>query len=186
MSAVAPVPASSHRVRVLVAIGDRALAARWRAIVHAGGHHIVESADESDVLLADETSHPPVDAVITITHVRSGGVGRLRAAATDAQIDAAIRAVAAGLLVRSPQAAGPGFGALDDHPPETLLTPREIEVLDCMSDGLTNKLIARRLDVSLHTVKFHVESVLRKLGVTTRTRAVALMLERRRAQERVF
>jgi DNA-binding CsgD family transcriptional regulator len=51
-----------------------------------------------------------------------------------------------------------------------------------MADGMTNKSIARRLDISLHTVKFHVESVFRKLGTHNRTEAVAKALERRRQE----
>ncbi|MGA7065109.1 MAG: helix-turn-helix transcriptional regulator, partial [Pseudolabrys sp.] len=54
---------------------------------------------------------------------------------------------------------------------------RELEVLSAIMDGLTNKLIARQLDISLHTVKFHVESVFRKLEVGTRAEAVAKALE---------
>lgn len=61
---------------------------------------------------------------------------------------------------------------MDESNLRTLLTPRELDVLSALSEGLTNKLIARRLDISLHTVKFHVESLFRKLGVRTRTEAV--------------
>src|ERR1700730_12063368 len=61
-----------------------------------------------------------------------------------------------------------------------LLTPRELEVLAALAEGMTNKAIARRLNISLHTVKFHVESVFRKLGARTRTEAVAKASERRR------
>jgi len=61
-----------------------------------------------------------------------------------------------------------------------LLTPRELEVLAALAEGMTNKAIARRLDISLHTVKFHVESLFRKLGARTRTEAVAKASERRR------
>jgi DNA-binding NarL/FixJ family response regulator len=46
-------------------------------------------------------------------------------------------------------------------------------------EGLTNKAIARRLEISLHTVKFHVESLFRKLGARTRTEALAKAAERR-------
>ena len=60
-----------------------------------------------------------------------------------------------------------------------LLTPREIEVLDAIGEGLTNKAIARQLDISPHTVKFHLESLFRKLGARTRTEAVAKASERR-------
>jgi DNA-binding CsgD family transcriptional regulator len=109
-------------------------------------------------------------------------VGSLAADVTATQLDAALRAVTAGLLVRSPEPTPPGFGALVDNSTEPLLTPREIEVLECIGEGLTNKLIARRLDISLHTVKFHIESLLRKLGATTRAQALALLLERRRSR----
>jgi DNA-binding CsgD family transcriptional regulator len=47
---------------------------------------------------------------------------------------------------------------------------------------MTNKAIARRLNISLHTVKFHVESLFRKLGARTRTEAVAKGFERRRCE----
>jgi DNA-binding NarL/FixJ family response regulator len=66
---------------------------------------------------------------------------------------------------------------LDESDSPELLTPRELDVLHAIMDGLTNKLIARQLDISLHTVKFHVESVFRKLGVRTRAEAVAKALE---------
>ena len=52
------------------------------------------------------------------------------------------------------------------------LTPRELEVLRLMAEGLPNKTIALRLGISEHTVKFHVNAILGKLGVTSRTEAV--------------
>ena len=72
-----------------------------------------------------------------------------------------------------------GFAAAPDAEPRALLTPRELEVLGAIGEGLTNKAIARRLEISLHTVKFHVESLLRKLGARTRTEALAKATERR-------
>jgi DNA-binding CsgD family transcriptional regulator len=54
------------------------------------------------------------------------------------------------------------------------LTPREREILQQMAEGLPNKQIALRLSISLHTVKFHVASILAKLGVQSRTEAVTL------------
>ena len=53
------------------------------------------------------------------------------------------------------------------------LTPREIEVLALLAEGASNKTIARRLGISVHTVKFHVGSLLDKLDATGRTDAVA-------------
>ena len=55
----------------------------------------------------------------------------------------------------------------------TGLTPREIEVLNLMAEGASNKTIARRLEISIHTVKFHVGSLLDKLDAAGRTDAVA-------------
>ena len=52
------------------------------------------------------------------------------------------------------------------------LTPREVEVLQLLAEGLANKAIARKLDISDHTVKFHVNAILSKLGAQSRTEAV--------------
>ncbi|HKC74673.1 MAG TPA: response regulator transcription factor, partial [Chloroflexota bacterium] len=54
------------------------------------------------------------------------------------------------------------------------LTPREIEVLGMLAEGLGNKTIARRLGISEHTVKFHVGSIFAKLDASSRTEAVTL------------
>ena len=72
-----------------------------------------------------------------------------------------------------------GFAPMPEPGEQTLFTPRELEVLAAIGDGLTNKMIARRLDISPHTVKFHVESLLKKLGARTRAEAVAKAREQR-------
>jgi NarL family two-component system response regulator LiaR len=59
------------------------------------------------------------------------------------------------------------------------LSPRECDVLKLMSDGLRNSDIADRLIIGRSTVKYHVSSILTKLGVETRTEAVALALQNR-------
>jgi DNA-binding CsgD family transcriptional regulator len=53
------------------------------------------------------------------------------------------------------------------------LTPREREVLELLTEGASNKIIARRLGISIHTAKFHVGRVIDKLDATGRTDAVA-------------
>ncbi len=58
--------------------------------------------------------------------------------------------------------------------PSVALTPREIEVLRLLADGASNKIIAHKLGISDHTVKFHVTSILSKLNAGTRTEAVTL------------
>lgn len=54
------------------------------------------------------------------------------------------------------------------------LTPREIQVLNQLANGLTNKAIAKTLNISEHTVKFHISAVLSKLNVSSRTEAVSV------------
>jgi DNA-binding NarL/FixJ family response regulator len=58
--------------------------------------------------------------------------------------------------------------------PSAALTPREIEVLRLLADGASNKIIAHKLGISDHTVKFHVTSILSKMNAGTRTEAVTL------------
>ena len=67
---------------------------------------------------------------------------------------------------------GPGEAAVETSAAGASLTPREAEVLRLLSEGLANKEIAARLSFSTHTAKFHVESILRKLGAANRAEAV--------------
>jgi DNA-binding CsgD family transcriptional regulator len=60
--------------------------------------------------------------------------------------------------------------------PATLLSPRELEVLQMVALGLTNGEIAGRLLVSIHAVKFHLAAIYKKLSVKNRTEAVAVFL----------
>jgi len=60
--------------------------------------------------------------------------------------------------------------------PEDVLSPREFEVLQWASLGLTNAQIAQRLNVTVHAVKFHLGAIYRKLAVSNRTTAVGLYL----------
>ena len=57
--------------------------------------------------------------------------------------------------------------------PETSLTQREIELLQLVADGLSNKAVAQRLSISENTVKYHLKNILQKLGVQNRTEAVS-------------
>lgn len=61
---------------------------------------------------------------------------------------------------------------------EEALTPREIQVLELLAEGLANKAIAERLSISDQTVKFHVAAILGKLGVANRTEAVRVAVRR--------
>jgi two-component system, NarL family, response regulator YdfI len=99
------------------------------------------------------------------------------------QIVAGLEAAAAGLIVLHPAEFDAMFPAAEpaSSPLAELiepLTPRESEVLQMLASGLANKEIATRLAISEHTVKFHVASILGKLGAASRTEAVTLGIRR--------
>ena len=101
--------------------------------------------------------------------------------ATAEEILQAVVAVAAGLVVLHPDSIDlllPVLSSVtqpvDEANPVQALTPREIEVLGMLAEGLGNKAIARRLRISEHTVKFHVSSIFTKLNARSRTEAVTL------------
>lgn len=100
------------------------------------------------------------------------------------QLVATVRAVAQGLVVINPEVGGHliGVGELWSHTatddPVEDLTPREREVLQLVALGLANKMIAHRLSLSEHTVKFHVASILTKLNAASRTEAVTVAARR--------
>ena len=97
-----------------------------------------------------------------------------------AALTAAVRAAASGLIVLDPTVAGATgvhAHARANESGETL-TARERQVLLLVAEGLPNKAIARELGISEHTAKFHVGSLLGKLGAASRTEAVTLATRR--------
>ena len=103
--------------------------------------------------------------------------------ATPEQLRAALEAAAAGLVVVHPSELDTVLPATVGSPVavDDLLEPltrREREVLQMLAAGLANKEIAARLAISDHTVKFHVASILGKLGASTRTEAVSAGIRR--------
>lgn len=145
------------------------------------GWNIVELAGASEVglvILGDNRNDYQMLAGSTI---RSWAY--LLKEADAAEILGAVRAVAAGLVVLdrslAPLLVVESPLAQESQPAlaetgEEVLTAREREVLQLMAQGLPNKQIAARLSISQHTVKFHVASILAKLGAASRTEAVTL------------
>ena len=132
---------------------------------------VVPHPDLADVVLAGPNGWPGERPVVSL----GGGdrfAGQLAPDASPEQIAAAVRAVAAGLIVRMPEGEG-GFAPMDEPVSGDLLTPRELDVLRAMGEGGSNKVIARQLGISLHTVKFHVEALFRKFDAHSRAEAVA-------------
>ena len=181
MSEAARKLAPTARLRVAIYAMDLLRRTALSRVVAEAGHIVVGAEDAADVVLADGDCVPgETRPVVTLGSTGGDRPGMLSRDASADQIDAAIRAVSAGLIVRLPEAMDAGFGAMRETDGHALLTPRELEVLVTLAEGMTNKAIARRLNISLHTVKFHVESLFRKLGARTRTEAVVKASERRR------
>ena len=131
-------------------------------VTHAG--HAVVDASSADVVLLDGATTPQ----------------QIEAALQAAAGDAPVRGVPEPVVDLRPRR---GFEELAERAAGVLLTPRELDVLAAIGAGSSNKAIARDLGISLHTVKFHIESLFRKLGARTRAEAVAKGLERRETVE---
>jgi len=115
--------------------------------------------------------------------LQAGALGCLPKTASAAELAEAARRLAAGETMLHPATTTAllqqlRHGAAPAAPPPERLTPREIEVLQAVSAGLTNKAIALRLGVSEHTVKFHLSAAMSKLGAASRAEAVALAIQR--------
>ncbi len=110
--------------------------------------------------------------------IAAGARGGLPRDVESGPLLAALQAVAQGMVVVDPALASALLPAAGRHrdraspAPAEDLTPRELEVLQLLADGLSNKQMARRLGVSEHTVKFHVNAILSKMDAHTRTEAV--------------
>lgn len=127
-------------------------------------------ASSASVVLLSEESW-------TAEAVRSGVRAILPSKASATEIMAAVEAAAAGLAAVDPKDLDALLAIVPPAPVSTgspTLTARELEVLRMMAEGAANKAIAWKLDISEHTVKFHVASILGKLGASTRTEAVTI------------
>ena len=166
------------RVAVLAADPRRAL--QLSRVVREAGHDVVQDIAHASLVLTDGVAvRGGVRSISLGTEACDNHSGRLPRDATPEQIDVALRAVAAGLTVSIAEQPERRFEAQADPDEPTLLTPREIEVLRDVADGKTNKEIAAHLGISLHTVKFHLESLMRKLDASSRAEAVSKCMRRR-------
>ncbi|HEY2837579.1 MAG TPA: response regulator transcription factor [Pirellulales bacterium] len=134
---------------------------------------------EANVVILSDHSDPRLLA----DALRTGARAVLPSDVSTDQLVAALEAAAAGLIIVHPAEVNVMFPAAEpaSRPIAELaepLTPRESEVLQMLASGLPNKEIAARLAISEHTVKFHVASILGKLGAASRTEAVALGIRR--------
>ncbi len=133
-------------------------------------HDLLELAPSAAlIVLADDPQR-----AWTADLLRAGVRGVLPRDATPGQIVSAVEAAAAGLAVLPAEDVDSILAAPRTARSMEPLTPREIEVLAMLAEGVSNKAIAYRLGISEHTVKFHVNSIMTKLNAGSRTEAVTL------------
>jgi len=135
----------------------------------------LEHANLAVIMLVDDPQ-----AGWTARALRAGVRGLIARDSSLAELQSAMRAASEGLVLLEPDlvrglfANGTSGAAEDDLDMVEQLTAREIEVLRLLAEGFGNKEIASRLGISDHTVKFHISSILAKLGAASRTEAVTL------------
>jgi len=176
----------------LARMGLAALLANHPEIVivgQSGGAQVAAEAEASnpDVLIVDwnENSAPDLPAGYPLLALlkdegqaaeawAAGARGLLLGTLDPERLVSAMASVVRGLVVMEPELVG-SMGQMDTallETPHEALTAREMEVLQLVAEGLPNKIIAARLNITDHTVKFHVNAIMTKLGVQSRTEAV--------------
>jgi two-component system, NarL family, nitrate/nitrite response regulator NarL len=192
-----PVPSlAAESIRVAVVARDRLSRAGLVALLGAFDDLVVEELDVDDFLASRiRVLHPDAilcdgeagdlrlldaagvvlldDPSLAMQTLAAGARGILMRDASPQRIRAALIAASEGVIVIDDALAGAVLQ--QSRPMHDLvepLTARELEVMQLLASGQTNKEIANRLGVTEHTVKFHVNGILGKLGVATRTEAV--------------
>jgi len=174
----------TERIAIAARVSDAELRDRL-ALAVASSPDFIWNDDVADVLIADDAWAAQDGETVAVVLLAEADPGRLASRvrallppdAKTATILSAARLVAEGLLIL-PDGEWEGFSAERHETADAtpVLTPRETEVLQLLAAGASNKVVARQLDVSVHTVKFHVASLLRKLGADSRLEAVGIGL----------
>jgi DNA-binding NarL/FixJ family response regulator len=137
----------------------------------------VDGVEATRRILAD---HPDVKVVVLTSFsdrervndaLAAGAVGYLLKDCEPADLLAAVRSAAAGHVPLDPRVARVLLPSASSGRPEDVMSPREIEVLRLVAQGLANKQIGRALGISERTVKAHLGRVFRQIGVADRTSA---------------
>ncbi len=136
-------------------------------------------AETLAVVLLLEAGIEPAAREIAMQMMETGTVSILPMAVSADQLRCAIASILCGFTLLHPDITETLFSAATFSPLESAnsvdpLTPREIQVLNQLANGLANKAIAQALNISEHTVKFHVSAILSKLNVSSRTEAVSV------------
>ncbi len=180
--------AADGKARVALLIDAPDLMARIRAALDDDPTATIrhDPREQADLIIADRD--PGSGKVIALVQPTQSAVqwsADVRAAlpsdAPDTMLRAAVHAVAAGLAVVPAASFRGQLPELPSHalaPRTNELTPRERQVLELLVTGESNKRIARRLGISVPTVKFHVAAILTKLGAHGRAEAIVIAFRR--------
>jgi DNA-binding CsgD family transcriptional regulator len=178
---------ADERPTVLIALADRRRAEELAAWLGESEGMLPVLADEAgaqadfDAAVSDVPARSVAAPTVLLWYAAIAANGSVRAVlrpgSADHLIAAAIRLAVAGYQI------APG-GSTSVPPrrehtellPAVTLTHREQEVIALLAEGAPNKVIARRLDISVHTAKFHVAAILDKLGAVNRTDAIAIAM----------
>lgn len=191
--------------RAVVLSTDPLVRDAFAALLASVGIEVVENEAAADVALVDGGADAALaaermetlatidvpfvalvpDGSVVRAALALGAAGVVSRVPDGARLHAALAAVHHGLSVVDAPLSEAALGAARgesaserDREPLEDLTAREREVLALLADGLSNKRIARRLEISEHTAKFHIGSILDKLGARTRTEAVVTAARR--------
>jgi DNA-binding CsgD family transcriptional regulator len=184
---VANLPARPIRVGLHIAdpiLSDRVV----RALAGDPGLAVAEFDDLADVAIADHAIDDAAPLILLSDAPAAHPLARRTESVVPKEFEATVlasivRVVAAGFAVSAAEDvvdAAPSWadGHHDDEPGLPALTARELAVLALLVEGASNKIIARQLDISPSTAKFHVASLLRKLSAHNRLDAVATGVRR--------
>lgn len=178
-------------ITVELAIDDVELSDRIRdMLMHAPGIHIIRgSGSRADTRITDGAVDLKAGVPVLVLSAGLDALDALQAGAAavlsedtgGATLISAVRAVAHGLTVFTEDIRDhllshsdlDGLAQAEDELSPVELTERELQVLTLLAEGASNKSIARSLAITPHTAKFHVASIVAKLGATGRTEAVA-------------
>lgn len=136
--------------------------------------HLVAAAPSPRVVVL--TAYDTEERVLGA--IRAGARGYVLKGAAAADLIHAIRAAYAGESYLTPRVATRVVARVGGARRPRLLTARELEVLRLVAAGRSNKQISRELSITERTVKFHVTSILNKLGAANRAQAIALATQR--------
>jgi ATP/maltotriose-dependent transcriptional regulator MalT len=172
----------TETILVGLAFSDRNLGLRIRSMISQMAAVEVVGVDDADVILTDITdAHTGRHLILQNRAAMDTTGGAVDKHAGIDVLQAAICLIAHGYRITVPRVERPPYSvsAFDDTTPHAgePLTTREQQVLEKLAAGASNKMIARDLHISLATVKFHVGSLLAKLGARNRTDAVAIGLK---------